>query len=1384
MDLTLHLGIRPTDSFCQEFERMLGPFPAELSGSADATAIPHDRVLGWGRLLRAAFGSAWERCEEHLIRQADGHSPVVTLVHHASSPSGHPWEALPRGADGPPLTLAGEHPVALSHRTPFAPTRTVGPAGPVRRVLFAWSEPRAPTCPDLYLPALRAGLGPGVELVELRDATLEDVRRALVEAQQRGEPFDTLHLLVHGITDRPRVAPPAEPEARAGGGRDPGRVHAADAVTQVGVELPPAPCWMGWDVPTADVVDALAPFAPTLLRVVLAACTQGDAPPGQDREPARGYSSLARELHNAGIRTVVACRWELTLRAACVLAEVWHQSLPTARHPACALAEVRKALAQRDGLSALGLQVYHHTDQPESPRRITDVRSHMPAVSAAGIVGRRGEQQLLDDALQDEQVRVLVLYGLGGVGKTTLVTRWLETLEGRAQRPATLLAWSTCAKTHEETSADRLLDMLMSRLLGAVPASADPIYKMEQICAALTAQDHVLVIDGIEALLDRSGRFTSPSLGMFLRRLSDPQRTRGLVVLTARERIADLHSQLRVRQQDLGGLDNEAGAELLRLRGVRARKRERRRAAETWHGHPLALELIAAESVSRSAGRQLPRWELKSGGVQARIGELLQSYLDSLSATPATVQLLSLLSLFWTPQRLDHLMLLARRGDPGVWDRPGDVSPGRWETFAQAVGVVETIDGLTDALVGLEEPDWRETLGSLAERHMVGLRETSGRALLVELHPVLREALSRRLEATAPQAGKEVHRRAYCFLAAVAEPYPGDRAQLALLLDAIVHGVRAGLAREALDALSPRINHHKKPTDVVYFANRKLGAHADLLAAEQVCFEHPFEKFVPGLTPHQEADLLFWTGYALCAVGRVPEGIDNLGRSAARFERLGEGGKAAEVLGEQAERLLLCCEFDKAREAAERSVELAQRAWAHQPHIKAALRAPTLVGAVKYCQDRLEEARTDYESAERLLARVQGIDLTAGQPAPTLPSMEGYRVNELLLARREFDRVIQRCGTPDVEESKLARALRLLALGRAYRGKGDLDTALYHLESALVHFEQACQDPYLPLGLIALAGALRERGAAVDHQQAEEHLRRAQHLASLCEIPLRIADVEIAIASLAVARLAQGAVPREDAVRAWHAARERVYTPGQEYLRRGPRIRSLGVKLGFPRVIVVHGFGSDPQRPKAQAALRAATRAGLDSVCWDHNQPLFRTLTVSRVVQQLLERVAAAPGPVVLVGSSMGGFACMLAAAQLARERPAGRLKGLFLVAPAIRFPELIGTLPAETLQRWRTDGELVHPLAGGTARGPLAVGFLDDALAHPPVPDLPDTPELPIRILHGLLDTVTPFCNSTAYRRGRAHTELKDLPCGHELEGHIDHIEEELLAFLTKLCV
>lgn len=193
-----------------------------------------------------------------------------------------------------------------------------------------------------------------------------------------------------------------------------------------------------------------------------------------------------------------------------------------------------------------------------------------------------------------------------------------------------------------------------------------------------------------------------------------------------------------------------------------------------------------------------------------------------------------------------------------------------------------------------------------------------------------------------------------------------------------------------------------------------------------------------------------------------------------------------------------------------------------------------------------------------------------------------------------------------------------------------------------------------------------------------------------------------------------------------------------------PNDEKLAYKMSSgkgPTLIWCGGLKSDMEGGKATHLHDWAIEEGRSYIRFDYfghgvSSGEFRDGTISRWsadVVQVIDELST--GDVILVGSSMGGWASLLAAL----KRP-DRVKGLLLIAPAPDFTEKL------TRQEWNAEqraasarGESVFMPSDYGEPYEYSVALMEDGKARQ-ILDAPIKFEGPVRILQGVADPVVPW--------------------------------------------
>ncbi|WP_181700394.1 alpha/beta hydrolase [Chthonobacter albigriseus] len=203
----------------------------------------------------------------------------------------------------------------------------------------------------------------------------------------------------------------------------------------------------------------------------------------------------------------------------------------------------------------------------------------------------------------------------------------------------------------------------------------------------------------------------------------------------------------------------------------------------------------------------------------------------------------------------------------------------------------------------------------------------------------------------------------------------------------------------------------------------------------------------------------------------------------------------------------------------------------------------------------------------------------------------------------------------------------------------------------------------------------------------------------------------------------------------------------------GPDARSIALLVDEgvgPALLWLGGFRSDMTGSKAEALAEWGRRNGRRVVRFDYSGHgasggLFTDGTISRWAEEaeaVLDRFTE--GPVVLVGSSMGGWIALLLARRLQAADRADRLAGLVLIAPAPDFAtRLMEPAFTEAMRReLAATGSVRLPSAYADEPTVITRAFLDDG-ARNTVLDDDIRIGAPVHIVQGMQDPDVPYAHA-----------------------------------------
>lgn len=198
-----------------------------------------------------------------------------------------------------------------------------------------------------------------------------------------------------------------------------------------------------------------------------------------------------------------------------------------------------------------------------------------------------------------------------------------------------------------------------------------------------------------------------------------------------------------------------------------------------------------------------------------------------------------------------------------------------------------------------------------------------------------------------------------------------------------------------------------------------------------------------------------------------------------------------------------------------------------------------------------------------------------------------------------------------------------------------------------------------------------------------------------------------------------------------------------------------------PELLWLGGFKSDMSGTKARTLDAWAQKNGFGSTRFDysgHGQSSgeFRTGTISRWLEETLFVIRnCTSGPLVLVGSSMGGWMALLAVRALQDCGEQDRVGGLVLIAPALDMTEEL--IWNRLDERNRTEmviaGSISRPSLYSDQPYLLTWDLVADGRKHL-IGDAPIRTGCPVHILQGIQDEDVPWMHAAGLMERLAHDD------------------------------
>lgn len=261
------------------------------------------------------------------------------------------------------------------------------------------------------------------------------------------------------------------------------------------------------------------------------------------------------------------------------------------------------------------------------------------AIAAPTFYGRNQEIDQLCSWIRDDYCHLVVILGIGGVGKTTLSIKLGQQIQDQFE----VVIWRSLRETPP-------LGVLLPDVLRAIANHPDfqaPEERNAQIVQLLDYFNQVrclLILDNGESIMqggEQTGEYREgyEGYGELFRRVGGTSH-KSCLVLTSRENPKEIASTTRdnllVRCLSLVGLTVAAAEALFNDRGLKGTEAQQRSLIEFYQGNPLALKIVST-TIQELFDGDIAQFLASNPGIFGDIRDLLAQQCDRLSKLEQSV---------------------------------------------------------------------------------------------------------------------------------------------------------------------------------------------------------------------------------------------------------------------------------------------------------------------------------------------------------------------------------------------------------------------------------------------------------------------------------------------------------------------------------------------------------------------------------------------------------------------------------------------------------------------------------------------------------------------------------------------------------------------------
>lgn len=496
--------------------------------------------------------------------------------------------------------------------------------------------------------------------------------------------------------------------------------------------------------------------------------------------------------------------------------------------------------------------------QTTPPNRLPDIdRGNLGQMYSEHFESRGLELQSLSRFLAAPDQKVMILRGWGGIGKTSIIHRWLNEFPANYPERSVWCFSFYDQGSKERYSTSREFEEWLSLKLEA-PSVGAALNAQERARSAFHQLEQaapVLVLDGLEPMQIGEGRrygeikddFLSTLIGLLA-----AHSVQSSTLITTRVPLTGFNHFIggRVGEVVVEGLEAQDGRALLGSLGVVGEDQDLEELSDRFSGHPLSLTLLGTLLSDLYEGNASKAYAAQSAllvnpddPIVDKCIRILEAYeSDYLASAPYLRELLLLTALHGRPVSFSTLL----RG------------MGKSANLLQHLAEEE---GSLDQL--------KSWCRRLSKTGMLTLDNAT-----VSIHPIVSEYFEETLARRDRRTWLGCHDVwMHVYLDSVHQTYAETVEEAARLSFAIEHGVKAGRGKEMLNSVyQNRLQRRDlKTSENKYFLRKRLGAFDLDLDTLTSFYTEPWRRIIQGV---DHASVRNEVGYLLQARGDLEESVN------------------------------------------------------------------------------------------------------------------------------------------------------------------------------------------------------------------------------------------------------------------------------------------------------------------------------------------------------------------------------------------------------------------------------------------------------------------------------------------------------------------------------